>query len=49
MLEVHVNPPKTWPNNSAAVRTKVRAGAGGGLTGYASVSKPWSRMRLMVP
>ena len=27
VLEFHVAPPKRWPNNSVAVRTKVRAGA----------------------
>ncbi len=48
VLEFHANPPKTCPNNSAAVRTKARAGALGGALPYSAVSRPWSRMRLMV-
>src|SRR5262249_7462069 len=45
------SPPNRWPSNSAAVRTKVRAGAApglGGTDGGGSASSPWSRMRLRV-
>ena len=48
LLEFHVPPPKRCPNNSVAVRTKVRAGATTGTGSCAVPSKPWSSMRLIV-